>query len=126
MIRLLSQAKCCATFTRTIFACGTPSACRGPGAVGSRTAQLAHQVLKWLISSLSRAEIWLFYARDSRGEDLRAAKEAKRMLKTPNKAGPEDRAGVERPRSPNPQGHLETMTRNQISYQLLSSGCSYN
>ena len=41
------------------------------------------------------------------------------MLQPPNKAGPEDRADVERPLSPNPQGQLETTARNQISYQSL-------
>ena len=104
-MRPLSQVKYLAAITRTAFACGTPSACRRPGAVGSHAAQLAHQVLKSLISALSRAEIWLFYAQDSPGDDLRSskpAKEVKRMLQMPNKAGPEDRAGVERPLSPNP------------------------
>ena len=68
-MRPLSQVKYLAAITRTAFACGTPSACRGPGAVGSHAAQLAHQVLKSLISSLSRAEVRLFYAQDSLGED---------------------------------------------------------
>jgi len=47
------------------------------------------------------------------------------MLQAPNQAGPEDRAGVERPLCPHPHDHLETTARNQIPYQFIVRGIRF-
>ena len=119
-MRSLSQVKHLTTITRTVTACGTPSACRGPGAVGSRAAQLAHQVRKSLISSLSRAEVRLFYAQHSLGEDLRGPASLRKRpngcfkRRTRQAQKTEQASNAPSPLTP---GHPDTPTRNQISYQ---------
>ena len=69
------------------------------GTVSTSGPEIAHFVLE-----PGRDPVILCAGQPRRGSPGpgKPAKEAKRMLQAPNKAGPEDRAGVERPLSPNP------------------------